>query len=865
MWKRQNRLYAERCTPMQKTLAFILPLADVSARLSQVGGKGASLARMAAAGLPVPPGFHVTTTAYRRFVMENGLQEQILSAVSAVAADQPATLEEASKQIAGLFAQSAMPDDIAGAIRHAYAALGRGDLPVAVRSSATAEDLPELSFAGQQDTYLNIHGAAMVLDAVKRCWASLWTARAIGYRARHGIAQEDVSLAVVVQELVPADAAGIMFTANPLTGTRDQVLINAAWGLGEAIVGGLVTPDAVVVEKASGAITRREITEKDVMTVRTPEGTHEEPVPADRRTQAVLSPAQAAELARIGVQIEELYGQPMDIEWDIEWALSDGLFFIVQARPITTLRGQTPALEEWNDSLSGDSLWTCANVGEAVPDVMTPCTWSLIQVFLAKTMGPWFLIGLRYHPLGNIGGRFYMNVSLAMSASALFGVGRKRFVALTEEMFGRIPDDLEVPRVPLSRWRMLRTFVPEEIHLRQRVRVNRKKLPAFLAEAPARCEALHARIQEASSTSALIGLWQADLEPFFHECCYMMEAVGGAPIRVRHTLRKLVGEADADVLLSGLNTGSSQLASLGPLLGLTQLTCGEIDRATFARQYGHRGPHEIEVSLPRPAEDPDWIDRQQAAAWERFQQRSPRMAARMHRRIDRAAAVARNREATRSEQVRVFWALRAFVLRAGALTGQGEDLFFLSIDEILAVLGGDDAPLSSLPARRATYARYCALPPYPTLIRGHFDPFQWAATTPRRSDVFDASGSTRTPASATITGFPGAAGIVEGRARVIATAEEGDQLQPGEILVTTVTNVGWTPLFPRAAAVVTDVGTPLSHAAIVARELGIPVVVGCGNATMRLHTGDWVRVNGGQGTVEVLRAADVGLLPAFLR
>ncbi|MGZ3602166.1 MAG: PEP-utilizing enzyme, partial [Ktedonobacterales bacterium] len=262
----------------------------------------------------------------------------------------------------------------------------------------------------------------------------------------------------------------------------------------------------------------------------------------------------------------------------------------------------------------------------------------------------------------------------------------------------------------------------------------------------------------------------------------------------------------------------------------------------------------MEVSLPRPAEDPDWIGSWLLCARRRwtsrrcFPAKRTRRAEAMRRRIDR--------EATRSELVRVFWALRAFVLRAGALTGQGEDLFFLSIEEILAVLGGDDALLSSLPARRANYVRYRALPPYPTLIRGHFDPFQWAADPQRRSDVFDASGSTRTPASATITGFPGAAGVVEGRARVIATAEEGDQLQTGEILVTTVTNVGWTPLFPRAAAVVTDVGTPLSHAAIVARELGIPVVVGCGNATMRLHTGEWVRVNGGQGTVEVLRAAD---------
>ncbi len=312
---------------------FVLALDDASARLSLVGGKGASLARMAAAGLPVPAGFHITTAAYRRFVAANELQRAILAAVAATKADDPATLEEAARQIGRLFAQSAMPDEIAEAIGLAYAALGGGDLPVAVRSSATAEDLPELSFAGQQETYLNMHGEAMVLDAVQRCWSSLWTARAIGYRARHHIAQEEVSLAVVVQELVAADASGIMFTANPLTGARDQVMINAAWGLGEAIVGGQVTPDTVVVEKATGAITTQQITEKDVMTVRTQSGTHEEAVSAERRAQAVLSPAQAASLARIGVQIEGLYGQPMDIEW----ALHDGRISVVQARPITAL------------------------------------------------------------------------------------------------------------------------------------------------------------------------------------------------------------------------------------------------------------------------------------------------------------------------------------------------------------------------------------------------------------------------------------------------------------------------------------------------------------------------------------------------
>src|SRR5207253_3127864 len=246
----------------EQSVPLVLALDDTAATLEQVGGKGASLARLAAAGLPVPPGFHITTAAYRRFVTENGLQEKILAAVSGVSAataDQPATLEEASRQIGQIFADGVMPDDVAKAIRQAYAGLGGGNLAVAVRSSATAEDLPEMSFAGQQETYLNMHGEAMVLEAVKRCWASLWTARAIGYRAHHSIAQEDVSLAVVVQQLVTAEAAGILFTANPLTGARDQVMINAAWGLGEAIVGGQVTPDTVIVDKANGTIIEQNI------------------------------------------------------------------------------------------------------------------------------------------------------------------------------------------------------------------------------------------------------------------------------------------------------------------------------------------------------------------------------------------------------------------------------------------------------------------------------------------------------------------------------------------------------------------------------------------------------------------------------
>lgn len=864
----------------QQSLALTLALDDPAALLLQVGGKGASLARLAAAELSVPPGFHITTLAYHLFVAENGLQEQILSVIAAADLTDPPALEEASRQISQFFAHGKMPDQVASAIRRAYAELGKvgeGDLAVAVRSSATAEDLPEMSFAGQQETYLNIQSAEQVLAAVKRCWASLWTARAIGYRARHNIASADLSLAVVVQELVAADAAGILFTAHPLTGARDQVMINAAWGLGEAIVSGMVTPDTISVAKESGAIIKQVIAEKNVMTVRIPEGTREEAVPEDKRMLAVLTSEQVGELTRLGLRIERLYDQPMDIEW----ALKDGQFFIVQARPITTLHSSSATPEDWNDSLASDSLWTNGNLGEAVPDVMTPCTWSLIQIFMSEATSPMFAQGIKeYHPIGNIGGRFYMNISLTATIAGMFGMGKKSLMAAVEESFGRVPASMEVPLLPISRVRLLRTMASIIIRLVPRVRSNQKQLPTFLVEAPTHCEELHAQIQALSSMADLLHLWQTDLEPFFRTSSAMLEAATrkdrDSLFKVRSDLRKIVGEADANALLSGLTVGGNHLASLGLLLGLAQVERGEIDRATFVRQYGHRGPHEFEVALPRLAEDPHWIDQQltdlreapinvqtllqhqkeeQAAAWKRFQQQHPRQAVRMQHRIAKATNVFYRREATRSEVIRVFWVLRVFVLRAGELTGQGDALFFLTIAEILIVLGGDKTVLTPIPNRRTTYERYCTLPAYPALIRGHFDPFTWAADPQRRSDVFDASCAKHMQTNTIITGFSGVEGVIEGLARVITTIDEGSQLHTGEILVTTVTNVGWTPLFPRAAAIVTDIGAPLSHAAIVARELGIPAVVGCGDATMRLHTGDYIRVNGQQGTVELLKPA----------
>ncbi len=370
------------------TTRYILPLDDTQATLATVGGKGASLARLVSAGLPVPDGFHVTTEAYQQFVDENDLQPRILAALESADPAQPATLEATSRAIRELFAQAQIPADIAGAVAQAYAGLHGADPHVAVRSSATAEDLPEASFAGQQDTYLNVKGADGVLEAVKRCWASLWTARAIGYRVRQNIDQETVRLAVVVQLLVPAEAAGILFTANPITGARDQAVISAAWGLGEAVVGGLVTPDSLTVSKATGEVLARETADKQVMTTRVNGGTEEHPAPEELRNAPVLSDEQAAELTRLGVQIEQLYERPMDIEWTLtlpspptplpEGEGRKGAFDIVQARPITALppEGALPAPEaepptEW-PMPDPKGQYVRASIAELMPEPLTP-------------------------------------------------------------------------------------------------------------------------------------------------------------------------------------------------------------------------------------------------------------------------------------------------------------------------------------------------------------------------------------------------------------------------------------------------------------------------------------------------------------
>jgi pyruvate,water dikinase len=648
-------------------------------------------------------------------------------------------------------------------------------------------------------------------------------------------------------DLKRAEITGTLCTADPVTGSHMRMTGSFGNGLGEQ-----TGTDQFALSRFS---------------FERPSGRYEGPESLRRHARS---------LYRLALQQEKEAGRPQQIEWTISGKNTS----LRRSRPIAALQGYDASTGDWNDSLTGDFLWSRNNFGEARPDVMSPFTYSLSEKVWSEIS---FLPG--YHLSGNICGRYYANVSVAVSMSLAMGRSMERTLAAMEGLLGNVPEGLEIPLIPLPRSTML-LALPRMIRLGMKEKAGAKRIPEFLAINPGRCQALRQRIQETDDRADLVAFWHAEIMPSLFDGLWIM---GGsaqpleAKMKLKAELVELVGEADTNALFSSLSSDDEMLASLGPVVGVSQVARGEMSRAEYLERYGHRGPQEAELSSARPGEDPAWLDRQLAeyekdpvdvdgllaarrsefeAAWQRLQERYPNRAQKLRRKIEGIGPAARLREAVRDEITRFLWVERAWALRAGALTGLDDDVFFLTIDEVLALLAAGETgtvPATAyIPARKATHARYQELPPYPMIIRGRFDPIAWASDPNRRNDIYDATAPVPTAASNTITGFAGAAGKVEGRVRVLAGPEQGDQLEPGEILVAVTTNVGWTPIFPRAAAVVTDVGAPLSHAAIVARELGIPAVVGCGSATTDLHSGDHVRVDGGKGIVELLQRGGDG-------
>jgi pyruvate,water dikinase len=713
----------------------------------------------------------------------------------------------------------------------------------AVRSSAPSEDSAQASFAGEFETVLGVSSDEEIREAIRTVRRSRSSERVQTYSAAKGM-EATHEIAVVVQQMVPAEISGILFTADPVSGSRSKMVGNYVYGLGDQLVSGEVSGET--------------------FSITCPRGKYEGPGELKRY---------ARRLYKLGTRLERELGSPQDIEW----AVAGGQLYLLQSRPVTTLIGYNPATGESNDSLTGDYLWSNVNFGEAVTEVMTPLSWTVLHLIF----GEWEVLP-GTDTAGNIGGRPYLNISLFASVLGALRKNRRELLETLEgTLYTRLPEEMEIPMFPLSRRSLLSAFLALT---RTRAKEWRgvKNLPRYIDSNPAWCRRIQQQMKEIQTKAQLGTLWNETISPHVTASVWnVMGSVSAATthmMRLRRELQELVGPDDANVLISNLSNRSGLLASLGPVVGIAKVARGEMDSKAYLEQYGHRGAHEFELSVARPAEQSGWVDeqivqfrtspvdveallaRQRAefdAAWERFRSRYPGKAKAIRRRIGKAANRARMRESARSEYVRDRWVVRSFAIRAGKLTGLGEDIFFLTIDEVLDALSGEETAFASITARKETYRNYKALPPYPPIIRGRFDPFQWAADPERRSDIFDLhflvqEAAAQTARPAVITGSPGSAGLVEGLVRRLDRPEDWRLLQEGEVLVTMQTDISWTLLFPRAAAIVTDVGAPLSHAAIVARELGIPAVVGCNDATMLLKTGHRVRVNGGKGIVQIL-------------
>jgi len=564
---------------------------------------------------------------------------------------------------------------------------------------------------------------------------------------------------------------------------------------------------------------------------------------------------------------------------DIEWAIADGRLWLLQARPITTLNPWRERTAERNDSLAGNCLWSATNLSEANPVAQTPLTISLPR-YLQANGGPSMAVRGR-EMAGSIGGRPYANLSVQITLRrGKAGKDDPRTVyRKLAGWWGALPDDVPIPLIPLTQQDWTEAGLPLLGTLLKMLSA-RRGLPSFLRDHQRTCASLTSEVRAATTPAELRRLWEDKLFNLSLRSFWAVIASGSDyPARLEAELRDELGAEDASTLMSDLAGVAGGLESLGPVEGLDRVRTGELSRGEYVARFGHRGVNEVELAWPRPSEDLSWLDaqlnrkggvdvnalrgRQSAAAatvLARLRTHDRSQAATVERRVRKAARNAALREIARSEGVRTTGVQRTFALRAGELLGIGDDIFLLTIEELLAALDGDTTPFALFDERRITLRRYRELPPLPGLICGRFDPFAWAADPDRCTDVAGSVIAASDPtvsseARDVITGHPGAVGRVEGTVRVLASFDESDQLLPGEVLVTSLTNIGWTPLFPLAAAIVTDLGAPLSHAAIVARELGVPAVVGCGDATTRLHTGDRVLVDGAAGTVTLQAAS----------
>ena len=863
------------------------------ADIAIAGGKGANLGELTRAGFDVPDGFVVTTAAYDGFVAANDLSAALAAVVAGVTG--AGTPEPAAARVAGLFANAEVPETTAARILQAYALLG-DRVPVAVRSSATAEDLADASFAGQQDTYLNVIGEQAVLGAVRDCWASLWTDRAIWYRAGHGVDPEGLSLAVVVQRLVPASAAGVMFTANPANGRAEETVITAAWGLGEAVVSGMVDTDTIVIDTVSQRVLSSVVADKAVRVdpvatdTSTGGGTRTSDNTSHARTAAVLDDADALRLAGIGAAIEAHFGAPQDIEW----VFADGGFQIVQSRPITALPervGEVPT--DWPVPAKG--LYFRASITEQLPDPLTPLFAGLMATAVPTGLN---------RMLGELApGRDFGDVGFPT-------INGYAFYRYSYQAFGRML------RLSPAAVKLLGSSAGTTVEDRWRGR---------LAEYAAEVSAERALVGAGQPAGVLIDAVGrlVDAMAFYYTSVQTIIPVAAMAeltwVGVYDKLLKRAEDPAADVFLLGYD--SEPIRAEKSLYDLSRwvlehpdlaalVVAAEVDLLTPDAPAGVAGPiwaewlsrfsehlavhghtlYNLDFVNAVPADDPALVlqalrfDLTSAAPDPYIRQRRAATT-----RENAAARLLTRLWGWRSERVRslLTWAQHTGPLREDALAAMG--LFVSPARGLLRELGGRlvDAGVLAEPldvcwvtlpeARRLAADLDAGRVPGDNLqsrvaerkadFRG-----QRKSRPPQylpKSAAMDSMGwmfpGSESSDSDVLSGNAGSGGVVTAQARVLGGPEDFAAFQPGEVLVAAITTPAYTPLFAMAAGVVTDIGGVLSHGSIVAREYGIPAVLGTGSATRLIHTGDEITVDGGLGKVFLSGTSAAPVAPASNR
>lgn len=885
---------------------MILPLNSSLARLNNAGGKAANLSKLIQAGFPIPPGFIITTAGYWEFVGANHLEDKIHDLISKVDLENTAGLNQTSTEIRAMFSASSLGQEIINQIINAYQDLNES--PVAVRSSATAEDLPGFSFAGQQDTYLNIIGEQELLNAVVNCWSSLWTTRAIGYRSRNNIPHTEVAQAVVVQEMLPCEVSGVLFTANPLTGSRSETVIDATIGLGEALVSGQVEPDHFVVDMKQQKVITRKLGSKSIVMF-PKEGGGLGTRANDANQQPAIQDETILELTELGRQVTEFFTFPQDIEWGI----FEGRIFLLQSRPITSLF----PLPEGMSSSPLQVLFSFGAV-QGMLEPMTPLGQDAIRLIFAggaslfgfdldqETQPVIKIAGERLWGLvtpiiqNPIGARLIPRVFSAIDPSlqnilaALhndpefqFGEGNLRWstirclAAFAGPFLKRV---FHYARKPQGAAEQVQQASEKEIaELRKKYDVNpnnHNNLPDPINLFGEIYNAFPYAVPNIASAAA------GGLIPFFllNKISENLSGSNELSLKVTRGLKyNVTTEMDLDLWRTAreirsdpsafqhmLNINSRELARAYLEGQLPESAQNAI--AHFLEKYGVRGLGEIDIGRRRWREDPTYIieviisymqlddtalapdvifhrgeQLAQEAIVELQSTARATFAGGLKSRLIgmlalRVRCLAGLRESPKFHIIQMMGIIRQGLLKSGqalvkeGVIDQAEDLFYLYYAEIEQLANNEDRDWRVLiDQRRASYQRELIRVQIPRLLISDGRTYYEGLTSEENQ-------------TGKLIGSPVSPGLVEGIIRVVLDPLN-PSLQPGEIMVCPGTDPAWTPLFLTAGGLIMEVGGMMTHGAIVAREYGIPAVVGVDRATHVLQTGQKIQLNGTTGEI----------------